>query len=159
MTASSPRDVLLTCLAVPRWADEVTDQAPFASSDELLEAARSAAPLTASEVRQAISDHPRIGEAPRGDSASSEFSRREQDAVDASDAVLAAAIAAGNAEYERRFGRIFLIRAAGRSRAETLVELQRRLELNEAEDMSIVAAELVDIALLRIASLVTEGKL
>lgn len=158
-TADSLREILLTCLAVPRWADEVAGGAPFASSDDLIESARSAAPLSASEVLQAISDHPRIGEAPRGDSQSREFSRREQVAVDASDEAFAASIAAGNAEYERRFGRIFLIRASGRTRAEILAELQRRLELDEREDLDIVAAELVDIAVLRIASLLTEGKL
>ena len=38
-----------------------------------------------------------------------------------------AAIAAGNAAYEQRFGRVFLIRAAGRSPEQILAELQRRL--------------------------------
>ena len=35
-----------------------------------------------------------------------------------------AAIAAGNAAYEERFGRVFLIRAAGRSPEQILAELR-----------------------------------
>ena len=51
------------------------------------------------------------------------FSAREQAAVAPS-----AELVAGNIAYERRFGRVFLIRAAGRSGPEILAELRRRLE-------------------------------
>jgi len=67
-------------------------------------------------------------------------------------AELAAAIAAGNAAYERRFGRVFLIRAAGRTRAEILGELRRRLELDDAAELAIVGEQLREIALLRLRS-------
>ena len=40
---------------------------------------------------------------------------------------MTAALAEGNREYEKRFDRVFLIRAAGRSSAEILAELHRRL--------------------------------
>ena len=62
-------------------------------------------------------------------------------------------LAAGNRAYEERFGRVFLIRAAGRSRAEILAELERRLALDPEEEIGIVGAELRDIALLRIPQL------
>jgi 2-oxo-4-hydroxy-4-carboxy-5-ureidoimidazoline decarboxylase len=45
---------------------------------------------------------------------------------------------------------VFLIRARGRSRAEILAELTRRLGLDDATELAIVGSELRDIALLRL---------
>ena len=75
--------------------------------------------LTDDEVDDALARHPRIGErpAPAQPGREAGWSRSEQGGVDAGDAVLAMALRAGNAEYEKRFGRVFLIRAAGRSGA------------------------------------------
>ena len=146
------REGLATCLAVPRWVDEVAAGAPYASLDDLLDAAGLAAtPLSEAEVDQALADHPRIGDRPTGDSAASAFSAAEQSASASDDADLAAQLEAGNRAYEEKFGRIFLIRAAGRSRPEILAELHRRLELEPEDEIKIVAAELRDIALRRIA--------
>ena len=148
------RSALLACLAVPRWADAVTAQAPFDSTEALLEAAgREATPLARSEVDEALAEHPRIGEKPTGSSQAAGFSRSEQASVDADDAGLAAAIAAGNRSYEQRFDRVFLIRAAGRSRREILTELERRLALDDDTEADIVGSELRDITLLRLAVL------
>jgi 2-oxo-4-hydroxy-4-carboxy-5-ureidoimidazoline decarboxylase len=148
------RKALLACLAVPRWADDVTDQAPFGSAAALLEAARAAAtPLSRAEVDEAVAEHPRIGEKPTGSSRAAGFSRAEQVSVDADDADLAAAIAAGNTRYERRFDRVFLIRAAGRSRREILTDLERRLTLDDDTEAAIVGSELREIIMLRLATL------
>jgi len=148
------RTALLACLAVPRWADEVAGQAPFASAAALIDAASDAAtPLPRSEIDQAMAEHPRIGETPRGSSRAAGFSRAEQASVDADDADLAAAIADGNRAYEARFDRVFLIRAAGRSRSEILAELHRRLALDDDTEAAIVGSELRDIALLRLGVL------
>ncbi len=62
-------------------------------------------------------------------------------------------LAAGNAAYEARFGRVFIIRAAGRTRAEILAELERRLQLDDATELLIVGEQLRDIALLRLEKL------
>ena len=73
--------------------------------------------------------------------------------MDADDADLARAIADGNRVYEDRFDRVFLIRAAGRSRREILAELRRRLTLDDNTEAAIVGSELRDIALLRLGVL------
>jgi 2-oxo-4-hydroxy-4-carboxy-5-ureidoimidazoline decarboxylase len=146
------REGLATCLAVPRWVDDVAAGAPYASLDDLLDAAGVAAtPLSPEEVDQALADHPRIGEAATGVRPASGFSADEQAASASEDADLAAQLAAGNRAYEEKFGRIFLIRAAGRSRAEIVAELHRRLELEPEAEIKVVAAELREIALRRIA--------
>jgi 2-oxo-4-hydroxy-4-carboxy-5-ureidoimidazoline decarboxylase len=156
-TDSELRAGLEAALAVSRWVDEVASAAPFDGLDALLHRARAAAtPLAPDEIAQALAHHPRIGEKPVGDSAAAAHSRREQAGLsertaDMDDAELSAAIHAGNAEYESRFDRVFLIRAAGRTRAEILHELQRRLTLDDDTELAIVAEQLREIALLRLA--------
>jgi 2-oxo-4-hydroxy-4-carboxy-5-ureidoimidazoline decarboxylase len=67
------------------------------------------------ELNAALSAHPRIGEKPTGSQAHAALSRQEQSAVDSENERLAQALREGNARYEARFGRVFLIRAKGRS--------------------------------------------
>ncbi|HEU4546677.1 MAG TPA: 2-oxo-4-hydroxy-4-carboxy-5-ureidoimidazoline decarboxylase, partial [Microlunatus sp.] len=94
--------------------------------------------------------HPRIGEKAGGEGAAAELSKAEQSSSASSDPALDQALADGNRAYEEAFGRIFLIRAAGRSRTEILAELNRRLTLDPDTELAVVADELRDIALLRI---------
>ena len=68
------------------------------------------------EVAAALAAHPRIGERAAGDSAEAASSRREQSAVTRAGDEVKQALADGNRAYERRFGHVFLIRAAGRGR-------------------------------------------
>ncbi|CAN5389418.1 2-oxo-4-hydroxy-4-carboxy-5-ureidoimidazoline decarboxylase [soil metagenome] len=151
-TDSELRAGLDAALSVPRWVDEVAAQAPFESLDELLHLARAAAtPLSPGEIDQAMAHHPRIGERSTGTGAAAAHSTREQQAPDADDAELNAALHAGNVAYEARFDRVFMIRAAGRTRAEILHELERRLTLDDDTELAIVAEQLREIALLRIA--------
>ena len=151
LTEEELRDGLTACLHVPRWVDEVAGAGPYRSLDALLDRARAAAtPLSPGEIDQALSAHPRIGERAAGTGEAQRFSRAEQSASADPDVRLAAELAAGNEAYEERFGRIFLIRAAGRSRPEILAELRRRLTLDPETEQQQVGAELRDIALLRI---------
>jgi 2-oxo-4-hydroxy-4-carboxy-5-ureidoimidazoline decarboxylase len=152
LTEDELREGLTACLAVPRWVDDVVAVAPFSSLAQLLEVARAAAtPLSPDEIDQALSQHPRIGQRVLGQGTAQSFARAEQ-AASASDD-LADELAAGNLAYERKFGRVFLIRAAGRSRPEILAELERRLVLDPVEELAVVGSELRDIALLRIPQL------
>lgn len=147
-------DQLRACLHVERWVRDVARGAPYATLDDLLAAAEAAAtPLSPAEIDEALAAHPRIGERAEGEGTAQRFSRAEQSSADADDAELAAAIARGNRAYEERFGRIFLIRAAGRSRAEILAELERRLELDDDAELQVVGEQLREIALLRLRDL------
>src|SRR3954449_408799 len=154
LTEAELRKGLTACLAVPRWVDDVVAAAPFDSLVALLDVAAAAAtPLSPAEVDQALAHHPRIGERARGEGTAQAFSRAEQAASASADGDLAQALADGNRAYEERFGRVFLIRAAGRSRPEILAELRRRLDLSPAEEEREVADQLRQIALLRLPSL------
>lgn len=138
-------DALRAALAVERWVADVVAASPFSSRDSLLEFASAAAtPLAREEIDEAIAHHPRIGEKP---AAGQKFSAAEQGQ---DDPATADALAAGNAAYEARFGRVFIIRAAGRSRTEILAELTRRLDLDPDTELAVVGEQLRDIALLRL---------
>ncbi|MFE6964011.1 allantoinase AllB [Agromyces sp. NPDC057679] len=142
---------LRPCLDLARWCEELADARPFASLDDLVRAAGLAAsPFTEAEIAQALGDHPRIGERAAGAGESAELSRGEQAGVDPTDAELARALAEGNAAYERRFGRVFLIRAAGRSARDILEALEARLGNDDADEAAIVAEQLREIAVLRV---------
>ena len=138
------RETLLGCLAVPRWADDVLAGQPYDDRQALLDAAdRAAQELTDDELAQALSGHPRIGE-PGG-----QQSQREQSGVDTGDETQRR-LREGNAAYEERFDRVFLIRAAGRDAEEILAELDRRLGNDDATERAETVDNLRQIALLRL---------
>ena len=56
--------------------------------------------------------------------------------------------------YEQRFGHVFLIHAAGRSSAEILTELRRRLYNDEEAERAETVTALREIALLRLDEVV-----
>ncbi|MFW7413539.1 2-oxo-4-hydroxy-4-carboxy-5-ureidoimidazoline decarboxylase [Demequina sp. SO4-18] len=144
------RERLLECLRVERWADELAGQ-DFDTADALVEAGMQAAtPLTEAEVDEALAAHPRIGDKAEGDGAEAAFSRAEQASSDDPDEQLEAHLRQGNEKYEAQFGRVFLIRAAGRDRRAILEELSRRLMNDPGVETDEVAEQLREIAALRL---------
>ncbi|HCN3276557.1 TPA: OHCU decarboxylase, partial [Klebsiella michiganensis] len=97
-----------------------------------------------------------IGEKPAGSQAHAALSRQEQGSVDDRDAALAQALKEGNARYEARFGRVFLIRAKGRSGDEILAALSRRLQNSERAEVEDALAQLREITLLRLEGAIGE---
>jgi 2-oxo-4-hydroxy-4-carboxy-5-ureidoimidazoline decarboxylase len=145
MSVETTREVLLGCLAVPRWADDVLAGQPYADRDALVTAADAAArELSHEELDQALAGHPRIGE--RGGAQS----QQEQSGVDPAAGDTAARLKVGNAAYEERFDRVFLIRAAGRDAEEILAELDRRLGNDDETERAETVDNLRQIALLRL---------
>lgn len=142
--------LLESCLASQGWIDEVLAGRPYRAAAELLATAKDAAgSLSADQVESALARHPRIGET-AGEGHDQEFSEQEQSAFDRDDSELVAAMSRGNADYESRFGRVFLIRAAGRSADEILAELRRRLSNSREDEVPEVVRELGEIAVLRL---------
>lgn len=143
-------ELVRACAHVDRWVEEIVAGRPYASVDEVAEAALGAAqPWTDEEVDSALARHPRIGEKARGQEADAQMSRREQSGV-ATDTGTQARLAEGNAAYEARFGHVFLIRAAGRSAEEILDQLQQRLTNTPDDERRIAAEQLREIAALRL---------
>ncbi|WP_210508475.1 2-oxo-4-hydroxy-4-carboxy-5-ureidoimidazoline decarboxylase [Naasia sp. SYSU D00057] len=154
---SELRERLSAALGVRRWVDEVAAQAPFRDVEELSRAGREAAtPLSDAELDEAVAHHPRIGEQAAGTGTAQRLSAGEQGGLGAADEGLDAAIARGNRVYEERFGRVFLIRAAGRSREEVADELQRRLTNAPDEEAEEAKEQLRQIMEIRLRALFAE---
>ena len=151
--ADEVRGLLLTLTASPAWAGEVVAGRPYGNVATLLD--RSDALVTGlseGEVDAALSGHPRIGERAQSlDADSAARSAREQAGVASADDELVAALAEGNADYEARFGRIYLVAAAGRTAEELLAILQERLTNDPATELDVVRRELARITRLRLA--------
>ena len=170
--AATRRDadaVLLSCCASRRFAAAVTAGRPYPSL-AAAEAATSAAfeSLTWDDVLEALEHHPRIGARADGRSdgagwpgkhgktaaeqSASEQSASEQSGVADSDR---AALAAANAEYEARFGHLFLICASGLTGGQMLAELRARLANNPDTERIVATRELQKITVLRLRKALT----
>lgn len=151
------RAELLRCCASSRWTEAMVAARPFASDAAVLAAAdRAWWALGPDDWLEAFAAHPRIGDRASADprhAATRAWSSREQAGAATADEGVRAALAAGNAEYERRFGHVFLIRAAGRSADEILAELRRRLANEPTAELRAAAGEQATITRLRLERL------
>lgn len=147
--------LLRPCLDIDRWIAEVADARPYPDLASLLAAGReAAAPLTRAEVAAALAHHPRIGDRAAGGTAEARLSAAEQAGLGAEYPALMQALADRNRAYEDKFGQVFLIRAAGRSREEILAALNSRLAHTPEQEERIVAEQLREIAVLRLEGLI-----
>lgn len=146
--------LLTACAEVESWVTAVLARRPYDSRAALLTSASAAAEgWTPDEVDAALARHPRIGERPKASTigaANAAHSATEQAAMSTAGGDVRQAIADGNTAYEERFGRVFLIRAAGRSPEQILTALTARLGNDDATESAVVAGELREIALLRL---------
>ncbi len=136
---------------VDGWVNAIVTGRPFGSLDALTAYAGALAQQwTPADLEAALAHHPRIGARVTGADAAASASRREQASMSAAGDDVVGAIAEGNARYEERFGRVFLIRAAGRTPSEMLAELERRLSNDPETETREATAQLAEIALLRL---------
>lgn len=135
-------EVLLSCCASQRFATTVEAGRPYPSLTAV-ECAVSVAfeSLAWDDVLDALEGHPRIGARAEGPSAA------EQSGVADSDR---AALAAANADYEARFGHVFLICATGLTGGQMLAALRARLANNPDTERIVATRELAKITTLRL---------
>ncbi len=132
------------CCGSREWAKRMAAGRPIAGEAALLAASDAIwRSLGKDDWIEAFNSHPRIGEsraAAKVHARSAAWSSQEQrGAAENADGVKLA-LAQGNREYERRFGRIFIVCATGKDGAEMLEILRRRLH-NDPETELLEAAE------------------
>lgn len=148
-------DALLACCAARRWAADLTARRPYRSLDDLLNASDAAlATLTEDDIAEALAAHPRIGDRADGEGLEASWSRNEQGGTADASPELREALAEGNAAYEARFDRVFLICATGLSAEEMLAALRTRIAHDAETERAAVREELRKIARLRLEKLV-----
>jgi 5-hydroxyisourate hydrolase/2-oxo-4-hydroxy-4-carboxy-5-ureidoimidazoline decarboxylase len=151
---------LTLCCGATRWAETLSQQAPFASEETLVRAAEEAWYNTCDEAdwRAAFAHHPRIGDV---ESLTKKFADtrhwagKEQSGVEGAAHELIHALAEANRDYEARFGYIFIICATGKSAAEMLRLLQDRLSNTPEEEMRVAMGEQHKITLIRLQKLLS----
>jgi len=146
--------LLRRCLDAPGWVERVVAERPYGSLTGVVAAAEAAwNELGPGEWRQALDGHPRLGgdDLERGRFAATRaWSADEQAGVAGAGEDVRRALAETQLEYERRFGHVFLIRAAGRDAGEILDALLARMENGPERELEVAAGELREIARLRL---------
>jgi 2-oxo-4-hydroxy-4-carboxy-5-ureidoimidazoline decarboxylase len=149
---------LRDCCGSSRWIAHMLQERPFRSAEHLLTAAEQAwSHTTPEDWREAFDHHPRIGERDPRSATSAEataWSASEQALATAASTGVRQELARANAEYERRFGRVYIVCAAGLAADEILADLRGRLANDPEMEQRIAAAEQARITALRLRKLI-----
>lgn len=157
--AEAAEAAVLPCCGSRAWARGMAARRPVGDEAELLRVAAEVwAEMGEAEWMEAFAAHPRIGERKGGETRSAAWSRAEQAGVGLEEEEVAERLRVGNARYESRFGRVFLICATGRGAEEMLRELERRMGNEEAEEMHEAMREQGKITALRLRRWLAEAR-
>jgi len=136
---------ILPCCGSTSWARAVAKRRPINDAASLLVVADETWwGLGPSDWMEAFSKHPRIGERkapPVALAQSAAWSAQEQRNVADAGKALQLALAEANQEYERRFARVFIVCATGKSASEILEILRRRLQNDDSTELREAAEE------------------
>jgi len=148
------RDRLQSCCAAQAWVEEMVGGRPYRSEAAMFAASdRATADLDGTGLEQALAGHPRIGETAAGHERAAAWSRGEQSGLATAGADVRSELAAANADYERRFGHVYLVCASGRSADELLAVCRSRLDNDAETERGVVRQELAKINRLRLGKL------
>lgn len=150
---------ILPCCGSQAWVRGMVARRPLSNESALLAASNETwHNLTPADWMEAFRSHPRIGESRPDDSLSTqsrtvqsvEWSAQEQRTVADSEAAVKIALAEANREYERRFNRIFIVCATGKSAPEILDILQQRLRNDTETELQETAEQQRQITEIRL---------
>ena len=153
LDAGRARAEFLRCCGSTRWAALMAEARPFEDVDAMR--ARGGeiwGSLARSDWLEAFAAHPKIGER----RTASVWSAAEQSGMQSADDDVRARLDRLNAEYEQRFGFIFIVCATGKAPSEMLALLERRLTNRPESELPLAAEEQRKITALRLAKLVDQ---
>jgi len=147
-------DEILPCCGSRAWAEGMVGRRPLSDEAALLVASDETwRSLAESDWLEAFHSHPRIGESQAPKAASQRFvawSVQEQQNVAGANDSVKIALAEGNREYERKFSRIFIVCATGKSPAQILKILQRRMKNDEHTELQEASEQQRQITQIRL---------
>jgi 2-oxo-4-hydroxy-4-carboxy-5-ureidoimidazoline decarboxylase len=151
-TVAGATAALRPCCTSTRWVSQLVAARPYGTLDALSQASDAAiAALDWPDIEEALAAHPRIGDRPAGAEREAAWSRQEQAGTSQAGPGAQAALRQANADYEERFGHVFLICATGLLTSDMLIALHERMSNDPATEHEVVRAELGKIAALRLA--------
>jgi 2-oxo-4-hydroxy-4-carboxy-5-ureidoimidazoline decarboxylase len=157
LTEEMARESFFRCSGSAIWADEMISQMPFADASELYRKSdQSWKLLTKHDWLNAFRIHPKIGDIDKlrkKFTTTANWASSEQSGTASANEETLRGLAAGNVEYENKFGYIFIVFATGKSAPEMLTILRGRL-LNSADvEFEIACGEQKKITNLRLEKL------
>ena len=143
---------LFSCCGAKQWVSLMMEAFPFDSGKTLIEKATS---IWYNECHEkdwleSFTRHPRIGDKK---SLTEKFAGKEQAGVASATEKTIEALARANADYEKRFGFIFIVCATGKSAIEMLQLLNDRLSNDRNSEIRIAMGEQHKITLIRFKKL------
>ncbi|MCB2407279.1 2-oxo-4-hydroxy-4-carboxy-5-ureidoimidazoline decarboxylase [Hymenobacter lucidus] len=158
LPAPARAEALAKCCGATAWVEQMNSIFPVADADTLFEQAKTIwYGLAEVDWREAFTHHPKIGgnvAALREKFAStSTWAEGEQASVKQASQDTLEALAAGNDEYEQKFGYIFIVCATGKSAEEMLALLQARLPNLLQDEIHIAMGEQDKITRIRLEKL------
>jgi 2-oxo-4-hydroxy-4-carboxy-5-ureidoimidazoline decarboxylase len=149
------------CCGSKRWVAAMMKKRPFADYKTLLRDAEDAWwQLGAADWKEAFSCHPKIGELGKirdKFAPTATWTRIEQSGVGSADETTLRSLAELNAQYDKKFGYIFIICATGKRAEDMLAALRQRLNNNPDSELRIAALEQSRITALRLEKLCAEA--
>jgi 2-oxo-4-hydroxy-4-carboxy-5-ureidoimidazoline decarboxylase len=150
---------LFKCCGSTTWVEKML---PFFPADDMAELLYDAEDqwfeCTEADWLEAFTHHPKIGDM---DSLKNKFATTagwasgEQESVTEAPQQTLEALAKGNADYEKKFGFIFIVCATGKSADEMLALLNERLPNNKEEEIKIAMDEQNKITQIRLQKLLS----
>ncbi len=156
----SPReaaDALRECCGSARWVEEMVSHRPFESADDLLATADGVwEKCREIDWLDAFNHHPRIGGADSRVAQTVQarsWSSEEQARVADSSQTVREELDAVNQAYEKNFGHIYIVCAAGKPAEELLRMARERLKNSARVELRVAAEEQRKITRLRLSRL------
>ena len=154
--------LLFTCCGSEKWVKTLIGKFPFDDEKSLVAVAEDAWYNASTEVdwREAFTHHPKIGDTKslaEKFAATKDLAGNEQAGVNTASQSLIEELAHANAEYESKFGFIFIVCATGKSAAEMLRLLLDRITNDKEEELQIAMGEQHKITVLRLKKIIDEG--
>lgn len=161
VSVNEAANLLRACCGSSRWVAGMIESRPFGNADVARQHAdRIWNGLAHQDWIEAFDHHPRIGEtraAVAQDQNGAAWSSDEQASVAAAGAHVRTELSRVNADYERRFGFIYIVSASGKSADELLAIARSRLANTPDTEIRVAAEEQRKIMQLRLGKLL-EGK-
>jgi len=145
------------CCTSSMWAEQMVSGRPYRDRSHLRDYADYCwGLLSESDYLEAFEGHPKIGDIEslkKKFKGSQDIARNEQSSVAEANIETLERLSTGNAEYEKKFGFIFIVFASGKSAEEMLNILEGRIDNSRIEEIATAAEQQRLIFQLRLRNL------
>ena len=147
------------CCVSKTWVNAMVDNRPYSNENDLIKKAASIwfNDCTNDDFKEAFTGHPKIGdvESLKAKFANTkEWASGEQSKMSEANEATIKALSVANADYENKFGYIFIVSASGKSADEMLAIINARLQHNIADELDVAMNEQHKITVIRLNKLV-----